>query len=641
MTKQSQQPTPTTVVPADAPSESTPAVSDQTETSLQEKVDAISVPPGENLIGTVVDEKYELVQLLGEGGMGHVYRARHVLMGKEFAVKMIHAELAHVNEIAKRFQREAKSSSLLQHPNCITVTDFGACGEGKDQRLYLVMELLVGEDLDERLSREKKIAPKKAVEIATQILKGLGHAHEQGVIHRDLKPENIYLIPSEGGEELVKILDFGIAKMADSQSDTDKLTKTGVVFGTPKYLSPEQALGDKIDRRSDLYAVGVILFEMLTGEPPFAGRTAMDVMSAHLTAAPPKLIRYGSFPRGMQRIIQKAMAKKPQHRFASAQKFIAALETIDYSKESQPTLVTSHVARQSLMVKVKDALRQSAVKLAAVLVLLGAGAIVAGHFLLSEPPKKRTTAPVAKPIVTKPDMPKVSPEEEQSKKMAALLADATVALDADEFRKAEIACRKALLLDGQNQQAKMLLGHVLIESGRQVDGVYQYQQVIDSDTESGKNDRLRANLFEGLQWDSIRKKAAMMLAEYGTAEDLARLSELASSALTAGDVRRDVRLALERLNKTANVDWISSLQADFRELKSCKERNAIIAQMLQTGTPEFIPFLEKFEIRQKRKTQKPHPNACLQANLKYALRMLKKQEPDTSEKPIGKESDEQ
>jgi serine/threonine-protein kinase len=194
----------------------------------------------DNRIGTIIDGKYRLDKLLGEGGMGSVYAATHVFMDKHVAVKLIHSELAHIEEVAKRFEREARSSSRLSSPHCITVTDFGKTENGE---LFLVMEILKGEELDEKIKKRGALPAAKAINITIQILKGLAHAHSKGVIHRDLKPENIFLITHGEESDFVKILDFGIAKLA-SDAGSENLTRTGMVFGTPKYLSPEQALGD-------------------------------------------------------------------------------------------------------------------------------------------------------------------------------------------------------------------------------------------------------------------------------------------------------------------------------------------------------------------------------------------------------------
>lgn len=607
-----------------------PSVKPVRPSGLPPEMDSIPAPAGDPMIGKLVDDKYLIEALLGEGGMGHVYRARHMLMGKMFAIKLIHAELAHVDEIAKRFQREARSSSLLTHPNCISVTDFGEFGDPPNRQLFLAMELLEGEELDQLLNREKSIPPQKTVAIVSQVLKGLGHAHEQGVIHRDLKPENIFLTLQETGDELVKILDFGIAKMADGTGESDNLTKTGVVFGTPKYLSPEQALGDKIDHRSDLYAVGVILFEMLTGQPPFVGKTAMDVMSAHLTVPPPKITDFGPFPKELQNIILKAMAKKPDDRFSDAGEFLAALEAVRVKDTSEVTVVLPNIAETRLMKRMKTTLISIMKNLLVGIVLFAIISVAVGYFLLERNTQKTKRVKDTAPPSSVALAPKVETDD-TNEEIQKFLDDATVHLANANFKEAEISCRKALSIDPKNSTTKMMLGHVLFQSGKQVGGVYQYQQALDLNPQLSQNEQMIANLREGLQWESIRKKTAIMLAKYGNDDELAKLTELANSALTAGDVRRAVRNALEKTDKTDGVDWVTSLQADFHELKGCKDRNLLIAQMVQTGNKEFVAFLEQFKPKTRKNKKKKSPNACLKASIEYAIRTLSKTPPKSPE----------
>lgn len=600
----------------------TPVDVDTTSRDLiQLRADTVPAPPDDSLIGTLVDNKYLIEALLGEGGMGHVYRARHMRMGKMFAIKLIHAELAHVDEIAKRFKREARSSSLLNNPHCISVTDFGEFGEANNRQLFLAMELLEGEELDQRLSREKIISPKKVVAITIQILKGLGHAHEQGIVHRDLKPENIFLVSHDGNRDFVKILDFGIAKMADGGTDTDNLTKTGVVFGTPKYLSPEQALGDKIDHRSDLYAVGIILFEMLTGAPPFRAKTAMDTMAMHLTTPPPKLSEYGNFPKNLQNIVLKAMAKKPDERYEDAAAFIAALDAVDFGESSEITIVIPNIVDTRFLARIKKGFTKILKNLLIGTILFAIIAVTAGYFLshLDDTEKKNLPAKIAK--VEEPKTEPKTEEEKTVEEIQTLIEQATKSLEAGNIDAAEAAAKQALRIDTQSAAAKIMLGHVLFNSSKQIGAIYQYQRALDIDESYAQTPQMLEHLHEGLQWENIRKKAAAMLAKHGRAEDIAKLTELANSALTAGEVRRSIRNALEKADKANNIDWVSSLSADFHELKNCKDRNQIIAQMIKTQNPEFIPFLKQFRPK-KRRGKKKSPNICLKTNIDLAIKTL-------------------
>ena len=237
------------------------------------------------LIGALLDDRYRILSLLGVGGMGAVYRALHTTLKREVAVKVLLPDFGGKDEFVRRFEREAESASRLAHPNIIAVTDFGRSAEGL---LFLVMEYLAGQSLT-AVIRQGPVPATRAIAITREILAALGHAHAAGIVHRDLKPDNIMLVERNGRSDVVKILDFGIAKITDPEPGREALTQAGVIFGTPEYLSPEQALGSGVDARADLYATGVILFEMLTGRRPFESEDKVRIISMHLSHQVPKL----------------------------------------------------------------------------------------------------------------------------------------------------------------------------------------------------------------------------------------------------------------------------------------------------------------------------------------------------------------
>jgi len=236
------------------------------------------------LVGATLDGRYELVGHLATGGMGAVFRARHVHLRKDVAVKVLRPDLTSSAEIVERFRREAEIASALEHDNIVRVTDFGRSPEGY---LFLVMELLAGESLFDRLRREGFLPPEEAVPILWQVCAGLEAAHALGVVHRDLKPENVFLARSGSGREVAKILDFGIAKIADPGSASS--TQAGIVVGTPEYLSPEQAMGTQIDSRADLYAVGLIAWRTLAGRHPFKADEPRALLMMQATRPVPPL----------------------------------------------------------------------------------------------------------------------------------------------------------------------------------------------------------------------------------------------------------------------------------------------------------------------------------------------------------------
>ncbi|HEX6764856.1 MAG TPA: serine/threonine-protein kinase [Polyangiaceae bacterium] len=272
-------------------------------------------PEGDDpLVGQVLAGSYEVTRVIGEGGMGRVYEARHTrLTGKRFAVKLLHPDLARQPEVVTRFQREAEAASGIAHINVVGVHDVNSTPEGQP---YIVAELLQGEELGEYIERLGKVPTGEAVRIVRQVCRALAAAHSKGVVHRDVKPENVFLTGDIGRIEpnTVKVIDFGISKVASAGGES--LTKTGMVMGTPDYMAPEQARGDRVDARADIYAVGAILYRALTGKKPFEGLDPMATLTAVLTTEPnrPTAVE-PSIPIALELVVQKAMAKAPKDRY--------------------------------------------------------------------------------------------------------------------------------------------------------------------------------------------------------------------------------------------------------------------------------------------------------------------------------------
>jgi eukaryotic-like serine/threonine-protein kinase len=274
--------------------------------------------PEPDLSGYVLD-RYRLVRCLGIGGMGAVYEAEHTTLGKRVAVKLLRQQIA-MQEIArKRFLREARAATRVEHPHVVDISDFGETAEA---RVYFVMELLAGRDLGELLEAEGRLPWARAQELLGQIVSALAAAHAKGIVHRDMKPSNCFLVDVPGleGRDFVKVLDFGIAKLSGKHEETQGLTSTDEVFGTVGYMAPEMAMGISDDPRSDVYAVGVMMYRMLVGELPFQGGTAFQILARHVGERPisPRA-KDPSIPAGAERIILQAMAKRPEERFASMQ----------------------------------------------------------------------------------------------------------------------------------------------------------------------------------------------------------------------------------------------------------------------------------------------------------------------------------
>src|SRR3954469_25149737 len=263
--------------------------------------------------------------------MGTVYRVEHVMLKKELALKFLHAELGRLEEIARRFEREAEAAARLDHPNIVAVTDFGRTADGM---LFLVMELLQGQSLTSLIRPDgvgQPLPVERALHIERQILRALEHAHQSGIVHRDLKPDNVMIVARDGERDIVMLLDFGIAKItAPTDGEPGQaLTQAGVVFGTPEYLSPEQAMGEEADCRADLYSAGIVLYEMLTGRRPFDAPSKVAMVSMHLTQKAMPVTQAApdaGVPKWLERVVDHAMAKKRDERYATAQHFLQALD---------------------------------------------------------------------------------------------------------------------------------------------------------------------------------------------------------------------------------------------------------------------------------------------------------------------------
>jgi serine/threonine-protein kinase len=294
-----------------------------------------SPPPPElradPLVGSVLAERYEIVRRIGEGGMGAVYEARHTVIGKRVAVKVLLEKFLEKPELVARLLQEARLASSIGHENIVDVTDFGTTSDG---RAFVVMEFLEGESLAQLVIRDAPLPVERSLRIARQVASALGAAHDKGIVHRDVKPENVYLV-RRSDADYVKVVDFGVSKAVHTREEGpewQRLTRTGMVLGTPLYMSPEQARGgEDIDARADIWAVGVLLYECLTGEVPFRAHNYLGVISQVLTeeAAPPSRLRPElGIPVGVESVVMRALEKDRARRYQKMGEFERDLERL-------------------------------------------------------------------------------------------------------------------------------------------------------------------------------------------------------------------------------------------------------------------------------------------------------------------------
>ena len=365
------------------------------------------------LLGTTIAGRFTILGRLGRGSMGAVYRARQEAMGRDVALKLVRQDRAHDPETKGRFEREARAISALVSPHTVTAFDFG---EAEDGSWFLAMEMLEGETVGDRLRRVGRLDWFDALRFTRDALQSLAEAHEKGIIHRDLKPDNLFLsrVPSSGGgvaPELCKVLDFGIAKWSrdEDASKIDQLeTQAGTVFGTPRYMSPEQAQGTPLDARSDLYSLGVLLYQMLSGRAPFVDDDAVVVMARHIKDPPPRfdtMTPEVKVPESIEALLWRVLSKSPAERPATAEQMIAELDAAEISVralESGPRL--------TLAAREKTRVRRYAWFSAAGLALL-----LLGLFVWFNQRQASSRAAAASAVVDTPVTPLVNGDELQSR----------------------------------------------------------------------------------------------------------------------------------------------------------------------------------------------------------------------------------
>jgi serine/threonine-protein kinase len=290
----------------------------------------VSYPPPTSAVGcytgTTIDGRYRIEGVLGEGGMGVVYLGRHLAIDKKVAIKILRAEFARRHDTKARFRQEARAASSIENPHIVDVSDFGALHDGST---YLVMEYLEGVPLSSLTKDDKPVPLDRAIAIARQIADGLAEVHDRGIVHRDLKPDNVFLVKEGDRDDFVKILDFGIAKVLESAEA--RMTCAGSLFGTPSYMSPEQAAGMPVDPRTDVYALGIIMYELACGRVPFDADTLMGILTQHLYRKPSPLrdlVGESSVSAGLDAIITKALSKAPEQRYQSMRALSADLAAV-------------------------------------------------------------------------------------------------------------------------------------------------------------------------------------------------------------------------------------------------------------------------------------------------------------------------
>ncbi|MCC6746773.1 MAG: serine/threonine protein kinase [Deltaproteobacteria bacterium] len=640
---------------------------------------ACGTPAGPDpLVGKNLDDRYAVIRRLGAGAMGAVYEVRHLRLGKRFAMKVIRGELAQTAEFAARFEREALSTSRLEHPNCIAVTDFGHAGSGE---LYLVMEFLEGKSLHSL--RGQPLPVGKALDIVRQTLLGLQHAHQAGVIHRDVKPENVMLLEAPDGGWLVKVLDFGIAKLPRTGgSRGERLTEAGVVFGTPEYMAPEQAVGDDVDGRADLYAVGVILWNLLTGRALFEAENHVELLGIKLSTRAPSLGRVapGVFSVELERVVARALEKNPRDRFQSAEEFLDALGRVQRAAGGGLAVAAPWTTKVTQLARRATGLyggwyrceglgrRPTWALRARGLVATGPGRIVLGsgvggvallalvvalalpggdvakatgragnreavatHATLpaGETPRTRGAGGARSAGVGKGSGAKASPRvaEPAAQPRGAIPASAAARIERVRMFLARQYCREASLdlLNLVREQPSLAYAHYLLGAAQicrklHAEGLAAYARAIELDGRYRHDARVLEDARALVEVRKVRVAALEFLGKrVGTPALETLLRATASRDFTSRQKAVEMVLAL---NAGRRIDWVRTLSLDLEQLQSCAARGQVVARLRQTRDRRAIPVLKAAREARTGFFRNRYRHACIRKELGSALEYL-------------------
>ncbi len=481
-------------------------------------------------IDEVLDSRYRILSLIGRGGMGRVYRAEHVAIRRQVAIKLFSPEAGGALTNRQRFAREAFASGRVTHPNCVTVSDFGTLQDGT---LFLAMELLDGVSLAELIAREERLPLPRALHIMKHVLRGLGHAHESGIVHRDLKPQNVILVEHLGDPDFAKVLDFGLAKLIGGallEEGGGKLTQVGITFGTPTYMAPEQALGKSVDQCADIYSASIMLFEMLTGEPPFRADDPQQVLMMHATNPVPRLRDAApsvEVPVDLELLIRRGLAKQPGERPQSAEGYISSIERCEAAlAETEPSIpeaseessAPSPISNATLPARPPlpsvaqaplTATRRRFPLSPVAFLAVAATLVIVLALALSAGGDDEASRPAGRSSQTTPGAEILSGESQGNE--AEEVAAAEAAIRSGELAAAETALRALRRKYPENARVAYLLGNVYHEKPYPPEAIKAYRDAIRLDPSYRDNETLIQNVIATLMSVSTHREAARLL----------------------------------------------------------------------------------------------------------------------------------
>jgi serine/threonine protein kinase len=584
-------------------------------------------------IGDVLDSRYRITGVLGSGGMGCVYLAEHVSIQRPLALKLLHPEVEEIDEVTKRFEREAFAIGRVDHPNCVNVSDFGKLDDGT---FYMVLELLDGVLLSDLLERQVRLDWKRVLHIGRHVLSALDYAHGAGIIHRDIKPENVILVEQDGDSDFAKILDFGIAKLhGDAKPDSDiglltndaKLTQHGVTIGTPTYIAPEQAYGQPIDGRADLYSLSIMLYEMIVGTPPFDADEVGTLLRMHVSSEVPKFAEVApelDVPKTVEALIRHGLEKKANNRVESAKAYIDRIDEIMVLEdESQSGLrelpsrvvdglrgtVTPAVAR---VVKKKRTPKQIAVAALVVAGLIGASSFVFG----SKGPDYLPNGALS---------PLVPTEHGAEAEAAAEMLAQGRPKDAASY----------LMGHGKEVRdkpyAQLVLGHAQASAQRSIQALIAYENAVSLEPKLAKDKLMRTNIELMLDKkapgvvDAAIDFLGKLVSTTGDWTAADQLVDMASSSKSPRRRHKAMSVA-DEVGLGDQVDRLGSYLLDLEQGETCLLRKDAVGKLRALGNKKAIPPLRKARKRIRTEgafvKRKVNTNACLRTDAAEAIRYL-------------------
>ena len=564
-------------------------------------------------LGTTLSGRYLLEERLGEGAMGVVYKGEHTMMRKPVAIKVLQKSLSSDPEVMQRFQREAQSAGRIGHPNVCVATDFG---ETVDGELFMVMEYLEGRTLTDEITIHGALSPVRVVGLGLQLCAALEAAHAIGVVHRDLKPENIMLVGT-GADEQVKVMDFGVASVSLEGPEDVKLTRAGAVYGTPAYMAPEQVTGDGVDARSDLYALGILLQECLTGRLPFSANTATQMMTLHLTTDPEPLP--ASIPDGLRAVVEALLAKDPNDRPADASETARLLEASleDAPAATPPPPLQPAHGTPSAPARANTLLAVAALGIVGLIVFFGMIAVVLTVSPDDSPDGQAETARETTASLS---------EERDAFVREADLSGALEALARDDHDAALAALDEAAKTHPGSSHLRYYEGIAKMAQNERDAALEHYAAAIAADARYADDTQLLADVvaMTGARSKKRREAASAFVTEHLSTSR--GLDAALTTAALEGSSRRARQTAYELLEARGaleRMEPVDTLRLELKNASGCKKKEALVVKAKELGDPALLPDLQELA-----KTKK---SGCGLLNLEDCLKCTRAELDDAIE----------